>query len=97
MPGIQCTLCSLWFASELGLKIHYSKKHSPVAECNRKRKAACNSTQNEYLNDDMLWALCKAFAEPGEEDKELLMLHIFQVVLRAVLRASRRTEQKDYL
>jgi len=75
MPGIQCALCSLWFASELGLKIHYSKKHSPVAECNRKRKAACNSTQNKYLNDDMLWALCEAFAEPGEEDKELPVIN----------------------
>jgi len=66
MPGIQCTLCSLWFGSELGLKIHYSKMHALVGECNWKRKV--KSSNNEYLNNNMLFELCEAFGESGEEE-----------------------------
>jgi len=71
MPTIPCTLCSLWFASELGLKIHYSKIHASVGECNWKRKAKCNNNNNnEYLNNDMLFELCEVFGESGEEEIE---------------------------
>jgi len=77
MPAIQCTLCSLWFVSELGLNFHYSKNHASVGECNWKRKAKCNN--NEYLNNDMLFELCEAFGESGEEENELRVTNVENV------------------
>jgi len=72
MPAIQCTSCSLWFASELGFKIHYSKMHASVVESNRKQKAKSNNNNNnEYLNNNMLFELCDTFGESGEEENEL--------------------------
>ncbi len=67
MTGIQCTSCSLWFGSELGLKIHYSKMHAIVGECNRKRKVTWKTNNDNYLNNDMLFELCEAFGEAREE------------------------------
>jgi len=67
MTGIQCTSCSLWFGSELGLKIHYSKMHAVVGECNQKRKIKWKTNNDNYLNNDMLFELCEAFGEAREE------------------------------
>jgi len=50
MSRIQCTLCYLWFASELGLKIHYSQMHASIGECNRKWKAkSSNNNSNLFV------------------------------------------------
>jgi len=79
MSGIQCTLCYLWFAGELGLKIHYSKMHASIGECNRKWKAKSNNYSNEYLNNNILFELCKAFGESREEQKELSVTNVENV------------------
>ena len=63
MSRIQCALCHHWFGNEFGLKVHYSKKHTPVI-CSRKRKAKTDNN-NEFLNSDMLYELCKAFGDYG--------------------------------
>ena len=68
MTGIQCTLCSLWFGSEFGLKVHYSKMHALDGECNRKRKIKWKTNNTDYLNNDMLFELCEAFGESREEE-----------------------------
>ena len=62
MSGIECALCHHWFESELGLKVHYSKKHA----LSRKRKDKSDNN-NELLNNDMLYELCEAFGDYGEE------------------------------
>ena len=65
MSGIQCALCHHWFGNEFGLKVHYSKKHTPVI-CSWKRKAKTDNN-NEFLNSDMLYELCKAFGDYGDD------------------------------
>jgi len=68
MSGIQCALCQHWFGSELGLKVHYSKKHAPVV-FNWKRKAKTHN-KNEFLNNDMLYELCKPFGDYGDDQEK---------------------------
>ena len=65
MSRIQCALCHHWFGSELRLKVHYSKKHAPVIS-SWKRKAKTDNN-NELLNNDMLYELCEAFGDYGED------------------------------
>jgi len=96
MPRIQCILCCLWFASELGLKIHYSKMHALVWKCNWKRKAKCNHN-NEYLNNNMLFELCEASGESRKEEKEFMVKNVKNDItgLEVVEGTLWKAEEKD--
>jgi len=42
--------------------------HAVVGECNWKRKVKWKTNNDNYLNNDMLFELCEAFGEAGEEE-----------------------------
>ena len=41
--------------------------HAIVGESNQKRKANWKTSNDDHLNNDMLFELCEAFGEAGEE------------------------------
>ncbi len=62
MPEFCCSLCSLPFGGEVGVKVHYSKMHG------KENCGISNIDDSMFFDYDQLFELCEVF---GGEDVKL--------------------------